>query len=256
MANQHRMRRSPIRNHTETTQRSKMPHARKPEPNDGPVSELVKDLHIEVYDALLIGDGSGCGWEIGCGWACVLIDRLHKARKLFSGGMNTGTVTIGELMPYLHALTWYTQHAGKDLRKRLNRAVQIHIITDSQAIATQGNLIRRPNGLDAIKSNRPLWAAMAQLSRDGFECHFHWVARSRIGLNVLVDYVAGAQRRSAQAVQMPAYDDGRLVSIYDVNPVPADADATAPASPKPRSRPRPKVQRPHGTHRKTDPAGD
>ena len=108
------------------------------------LADLLAHLKIAEWDALIVGDGSGTGWKMGAGWAAVLIDKYSGARKLFYGAMNTGTVTLGELFPYLHALSWYTGRDGPGRHRRrelqaVNRQMKIHIVTDSQIIATCGN---------------------------------------------------------------------------------------------------------------------
>lgn len=157
------------------------------------LADLITHLKIGHWDAVIIGDGSGTGWKMGAGWAAVLVDKYSGARKLFYGAMNTGTVTLGELFPYLHALSWYT---GKDgpgrIRRRelqaVNRQMQVHIVTDSQIIATAGN---RP---ESRRSHKELWSAFDEYRKRGFVLTFHFVERSRVDMNILADEVARQAR--------------------------------------------------------------
>jgi len=161
------------------------------------LSSLLTHLKISQWDALIVGDGSGTGWKMGAGWASVLIDHASHARKAFWGGMNTGTVTLGELFPYIHALSWYTgkdgpgRHRQREL-SQLNRFMQVHIVTDSQVIATSGN---RPA---SRRAHQELWAVFEAYQKRGFEFTFHFVERDRVDLNILVDEVSRQARLAVE----------------------------------------------------------
>jgi len=157
------------------------------------LADLRAHLKITEWDTIIIGDGSGLGWKMGAGWAAVLIDRYSGARKLFYGAMNTGTVTLGELFPYLHALSWYTGRDGPGRHRRrelqaVNRQMQIHIVTDSKIVATAGN---RP---ESRRSHQELWSAFDEYRKRGFVMTFHHVERDRVNLNILVDEVSRQAR--------------------------------------------------------------
>jgi len=178
------------------------------------IQEIMTHLGIysQNWDVLLIGDGSGQGWEMGCGWACVLIDHYSARRKLFYGAMSSGTIGLAELLPYFHSMLWYSRGPGKSRLDRLqttrksNPILQVHIITDSEIIAKQGN------GHAKIINNRELWAAFDQFSKMGYAFKWHWLERDTIGLNALTDHISRESRRSVEKVQLP---EG--VSIYDYN---------------------------------------
>ena len=171
------------------------------------------------WDVLIIGDGSGQGWSFGCGWASVLIDHFSAQRKLFYGGMNSGTIGLAELFPYFHAMLWYSRGPGSKRMQRLlaqygyAQEIKVHIITDSDITAKQGN------GKAARKTNIELWAAMDMFTRLGYKFTFHWVRRDNVGLNMLVDHIAREARRSLENIELP---EG--TSIYDVSPDGGDAD--------------------------------
>ena len=154
---------------------------------------LLRELQIDQWDALIIGDGSGSGWNIGMGWAAVIIDRYSKAGRLFYGAVNIGTVTLGEFFPYMYPLTWYGGNKGPG-RMRLkqaqrdNRNMQIHMITDSQIIANAGN---NPG---SRKSYPELWAAFDVWRQQGFDITFHHIGRDMIPLNVYVDAISRQAR--------------------------------------------------------------
>jgi hypothetical protein len=152
----------------------------------------------------------------------VLIDRASFAGKLFFGAMNTGTVTIGELLPYIHALTWYTGRDGpgrqrqRDIAKT-GRQLEIHIVTDSEIVA------KTAKNPESRKSHRELWAALDAYVARGFLLTFHYVARDRVNLNILVDQVSRRARLTMSDVYQQAINDLRKkypglpedMSIYD-----------------------------------------
>jgi len=110
----------------------------------GSLTALISHLKINTWDAIIVGDGSGTGWKMGAGWSSVLIDKYSGSRKLFYGALNCGTITLGELFPYLHAMSWYTSKDGPGRARRrelqnIQKQMQIHVVTDSQAIATACN---------------------------------------------------------------------------------------------------------------------
>lgn len=189
------------------------------------IGEILAHLKINDWDALIVGDGSGTGWKMGAGWAAVLIDKYSGARKLFYGAMNTGTVTLGELFPYLHALSWYTGRDGPGRHRRrelqaVNRQMQIHVVTDSQIIAIAGN---RP---ESRRSHQELWAAFDEYRKRGFALTFHFIERDRVDLNVLADEISRQARLDVEDTYDRAIETlGRRypglptdVSIYDFSP--------------------------------------
>lgn len=165
------------------------------------ISQLTQMLGISTYDVLLIGDGSGSGWNLATGWACTLIDRYSSAAKLFYGGANCGTISIAELMPYLHAMTWFFSQDGPGhdrLKAALanRRALVVHVITDSAYIANCGNAICER------KVHPHLWAAMDYFSTLGVVMIYHHWNRSEVTLNVLADEVSRQTRYTvAEAYQ-------------------------------------------------------
>ena len=186
---------------------------------------LIKHLNIRDWDAIIIGDGSGGGWNLGAGWAAGLIDRYSNARKLFFGGMNTGTVTLGEIFPYLHAMIWYAGKDGPGKARRAaaaarGRGVEIHVVTDSQVVVTQGS------SPGSRKAHRELWAAMDAYAHSGYNIRYHHVGRDIADMNILMDEISRCARVAMQDVYQTAVttlqkkypglpDD---VSIYDFSP--------------------------------------
>tara|TARA_Y100001938_G_scaffold148750_1_gene233355 strand:- start:2019 stop:2621 length:603 start_codon:yes stop_codon:yes gene_type:complete len=184
---------------------------------------LLEDLNIKSWDVLLVGDGSGSGWDIGIGWSCIIVDKHTKTRKLLHGGGSTGTVNIAELMAYVHAMLWYSTNIGKELRQHYpDKVLNVHIITDSRVVATQGEKVadRRIDGI----ANRALWASISDIARQGYRFHWHWVERLTNELNWAADKMAGSARKAIKACELVEdvpNEDGKYdsVSIYDVNPL-------------------------------------
>lgn len=157
---------------------------------------LLDKLHLthNDWDALIIGDGSGSQWKNPIGWGATLIDRQTSIRKVFCGAFNYGTSTISEIMPYFHALLWYTSDGpGKKLNtikanKRDN--LRIHIVTDSSTVAQCGNLP------DSRHTHKALWAAIDAFRQEGLVITFHHIRRTEVSMNILVDALSKVARLS------------------------------------------------------------
>jgi len=192
-------------------------------PKTARLYSLLNELNIKSWDVLLVGDGSGSGWDIGIGWSCIIIDKHTKARKLIHGGGSTGTVNIAELMAYVHAMLWYSSHIGKEVRKNYpKKFIDVHVITDSRVVANQGNKVaeRKLDGL----ANRALWASISDIARQGYKFHWHWVERLTSELNWAADQMAGSARKAVKNCVLTEDvpdEDGKYrgVSIYDINPL-------------------------------------
>lgn len=179
------------------------------------VQEIMTHLNVgsKDWDLLLIGDGSGQSWDMGCGWACVLIDHFNAKRKLFYGGMNSGTIGIGELFPYVHAMMWYSRGPGKKRLEQLQaqfgtpQSIKVHVITDNEIVSKQGN------GDAKRSTNIELWSSFDHFARLGYSFKFHWLGRDTIGLNALTDHISREARKSLERIHLP---EGS--SIYDYSP--------------------------------------
>ena len=167
----------------------------------------------------MVGDGSGTDWKNACGFSAVLIDHYGNYRSSFHGSLNTGTNQLAELMPYLHAMTWYASGPGKArLEDRLaswrpssdrtsQPGVKIHIITDNKNLANQGNY------LAARKAYSWIWKSFDELTAMGYQFKWHWLPRMKLGLNRLVDFMSGRCRLEMEKIELPPD-----MSIYDFNP--------------------------------------
>ena len=175
---------------------------------------VLDHFRITSWDVLLVGDGSGQSWSMGCGWACAVIDKATMMRKLLWGGWSSGTVGIGEMMPYLHGLAWYHANVGKLVRKQnKSKLLEVHCICDNETVVRQG---QREMDRDA---NAPLWAAIDQCLRNGYLATWHWARRDTIGLNSLVDHVSRCARLAVSELSMDSMvPEMPGASIYNFNP--------------------------------------
>lgn len=206
-----------------------------------PQAELLQAIldraNIGDWDVLLIGDGSGTGWDSPAGWASVLIDRRTSGRRTFYGGLNLGSINLAEMMPYFQALCWFhNAHGMERLRERC--PLLVHVITDSQVTALHGNrAANRHEDLPKV-GQRPLWAAVREFAALGYRIQFHWAERCESGLNYLADLIAALSRRGIMQIDQLATDDalaakarqaiervtfcdpatGRPISAYEINP--------------------------------------
>jgi hypothetical protein len=170
------------------------------------IHDIALGLGAGDWDVALIGDGAGRGWDLPCGWSCVLIDRHGgeaaagtDARKLFSGGMNFGTVDIAELMPYVQAMAWYDRHHGKARRAETGKdLLSVLIVTDRKSITQQALALQAGRERAAeICRKLPLWAAMMHFERRGYSFRWAWQERGRIALNSLADRMADVAKHAA-----------------------------------------------------------
>lgn len=166
----------------------------------------------------MIGDGSGYGWDIGAGWAGVVIDRRTMGRKLLFGGWSSGTIMISEFMPYIQGLAWYENCQAEATRLALGRAVlDVHVISDNKTIVDQGN------NVIGRKKMLPWWACWGNYVRLGYRARFHFVpghrAGRQLGLNVLCDHVSRHARCLLQNTTLAdMLPESPEVTAYDVNP--------------------------------------
>lgn len=188
---------------------------------------------ISAWDILIVGDGSGQGWNSACGWASILIDKQYRQRRVFYGAMNPGSVNSAESMPYGQALQWYDNTVGKALLRQVG-TLRVHILTDSQYIAVCGSHAMSA-GFEIPRKHLLIWAALREYRRLGYLCQFHWARRMTSELNWAADIIAGLARegmeelkttddvlarRAAYAIDNLRFEDfsGVPISIYDLNP--------------------------------------
>jgi hypothetical protein len=179
---------------------------------------VLEHYNITDWDVLIIGDGSGYSWDIGGGWAGVVIDRVSMGRKLYWGAWSTGTIMISEMMAYVHGLAWYDNLYAKARRQQLHKGVlNVHVICDNETIVKQGN--------HEVGRNKmiPWWNCWMGYLRTGYTARFHQVSGHnegrQLGLNVLCDHISRYARLLVQdndlAKMVPEIPD---INVYDINP--------------------------------------
>ena len=197
-----------------------MPRPVSPSPGEHPqrnpqlqaLQPLLDRLRIHRWDALLIGDGSGSGWQIGCGWSCALIDKATAGRRLFHGAANSGTAMFAEWMAYVAPLQWYQYYRDK---QRIKTIAQIHIVTDNQALSLQGRKYRQGITPDA---NQAFWGAIAGLEQSArMVIYLHWQERDSTALNGLMDVIAGNSRTTLRDMHIPGAELPLSDYLYQAN---------------------------------------
>lgn len=171
------------------------------------LQELLNELHIEDWDVLLLGDGSGSQWVRGYGWACVLVERNKLTPKVFYGGGSAGTNFISELEAYIRPLLWYSEGPGKKVLKHRVATPgcfplgQVHIVTDCKTLVEQGNgKVRR-------EKNKPLWAAIESVASQGFMLNWHWMPREATALNRWADRQSRLMRTTLARIEGLVQED-------------------------------------------------
>ena len=155
--------------------------------------DLIHQLGSPKWDLLIVGDGSGSGWDGAAGWAATLVEnRQVPLRRFFYGGCDSGSVNLAESMPYLQSLTWYDTYHGKE-RLRKTGLLNVHIVTDSQTVAKWGTNAMSAHA-ELPRKMLALWSGMRELRRLGYNCQFHWLPRQTTELNWVADLIAGLSR--------------------------------------------------------------
>jgi len=120
--------------------------------------------------------------------------------------MECGSVNFAESMPYCQAVGWFDANYGKE-RLRARGYLNVHILTDSQVVATWGNRAMSPTG-DVSRKHAFLWAGMKEMRRLGYHCVFHWAPRMTTHANWATDLLAGLARAEIQRAIDPSYVQG------------------------------------------------
>lgn len=185
-----------------------------PQPAES-LDELLARLGIGAdWDWLLFGDGSGSNYGRACGWATVSVERVTMDRQVWSGAMNRGTVNLAEMLAYVQPLTWIVGREKERVKAGCGRrAVRVHVVTDSQYCATQGEVA---DGL--MEANAGLWAAVAALRREGVVITWHHIKREDAALNSFCDKLSKVARELIESYNWPEGAGGAGRTHYDHNP--------------------------------------
>jgi ribonuclease HI len=101
-------------------------------------------------------------------------------------GCSHGTNNLAEIMAYVQAMLWI----NRERLKARTAGWDIHVITDSQYVATSG-----PRHWGDLKEHRELWLLLHGYSRRGVRLHWHWNRRDQLALNQLGHELANIARR-------------------------------------------------------------
>jgi hypothetical protein len=133
------------------------------------------------------------------------------------GALSDTTINICELSPYLYTMQWYIRGPGKHLQQnrmqvtstRYPKPVDVHVVTDCEIIARQGNheANRDVNGA--------LWAGMDYFSRLNYNIKYHYYPRDQFAANRMCDalskdmrhLITSIEQRLEEAVIPDTYDD-------------------------------------------------
>ena len=190
---------------------------------DEPTTQVDQNLHQVLWslgidkdrwDHVLFGDGSGNTWEKPCGWACTMVSRISRHRRVFYGSMSHGTNVTAELMAYLHPLFWLAEQPVNS-----HRGTNVHIVTDCRPLVTMWKSQHR-------KTNKLIWSAMSQIQKLGLRLEFHWIPRDTYQLNQFADALSRYSRLHLQAGDEPIRaqsleDVGQAASVFKLNPTTA-----------------------------------
>lgn len=138
------------------------------------------------WDLLLFGDGSGLNWDIGGGFASILVDGRKGIRSHVVGAQSLATVNRMELSAYTQVLGYHREFI-------LDGAVtdppyRTFIFTDSEFTAKAGS------GRVSVRKNLDLWHLMSWYESQGYRFTWRWVPRNSTPFHELCDYLAGTAR--------------------------------------------------------------
>ena len=156
------------------------------------IKELLAHAKIgpkDIWDWLLVGDGSGSTWDRAAGWACISVTRMNG--QLFvddssHGASLRGTNNCAEIMAYVLPLSAVMSSLPDSDRFR-----QVHIFTDSEYTQTTGNRVQ--SGATPDK-NALLWETFRAAKRAGLVLRWHWLPRATHGFNRYADDLSRRSR--------------------------------------------------------------
>lgn len=176
---------------------------------------LLDELKIvpDNRTILLIGDGSGSGWDTASAWATVSIEWYTRERRVWYGFVNEGSVNFAEAMAYLHPLCWLVnREIDRKDKYGEGRELRVHVITDSQYVA---DTINKRSGRTSGK-NSPLWAAFTAIESKRIYATGHWMERTKADLNRYTDALSRYVRTTLKDWK-PEIKNPEV--IYKLNPV-------------------------------------
>jgi ribonuclease HI len=140
-------------------------------------------------------------------------------RLVWWGYSNRGSVNVAEAMAYVWPAMWLANRLDEKVKEGGRRkAVQVHVITDSEYVRSTGDKEDR-----MLSKNGPLWEAFDAVRRQGVVLNWHWRKRATTGLNLYTDQLSKMARtcfREYNLQQRMATNGGEEVvkTVYEVNP--------------------------------------
>ena len=152
------------------------------------LKSLLDRLRVpEYWDLIMVGDGSGSGWESPGGWCGIMLERdretgLVKYHKPAIGGVNRGSINWLEAMPYWHMLREYNHNT------ETAPPIDVFIFSDSKWV------VEAMSGKFRLKSHRDMRAVFRMYQQDGYRLNWTHVPREVLALNSLADRIATTGR--------------------------------------------------------------
>lgn len=160
--------------------------------------ELRRYFHIGAWDAIVITDGSGTGWEHAIGWGAAVIEKGKIGLQLRSGAASHGTNNVAEIMAAFMPLF---EFAEAEYGQRPDGFL-VHVISDSQYVVSALAGVEEGGAEWAMgySANRSLWLAVLGAVRKGIRIKAHYVPRGLLNFNKLCHDLANASRKRQAAV--------------------------------------------------------
>ncbi len=154
---------------------------------------LAREVGVENFDLMLVGDGSGMTRLTPCGWCCHLYHRPSGRVRTHFGGASNGSNNFAELVPYLFSLA--TFHAAfAEAHPGDTPDFRVLIVSDSELTVKCGN------GEYARKANLALWAGMDWFTpQNGYQVTWWHVPRNSNPVSKRSDAIAGLARKEVKA---------------------------------------------------------
>lgn len=146
------------------------------------------------WDLLLFGDGSGLSWDMGGGFAAVLIDGRKGIRSHITGAQSLTTVNRMELGAYTQMLAYHFEFILSG--RVLNPPYRTFIFTDSEFTMKAGRK------QVTVQKNLDLWHLVNWFELQGYRFDWRWVPRNSTPFHELADYLAGTARYAINEVNM------------------------------------------------------
>lgn len=154
------------------------------------ILDRIINPSAQLWDVIMLGDGSGSRYGQPGGWACLIYDKLTATYKTIYGSVSDTTVNMMELTPYLYSTIWYHNKIGKDRRDTLRKSghdfvpIIIYMISDCEILVKQGCYEAER------KTNKAMWEPFREFERQGYEFRWYFVPRDVLEANKVCDLLS------------------------------------------------------------------